>query len=132
VVQGPSVSDLIKAKSPEVDNAVRAKIELTMDAMGELYRRGVMVESYDQMIGEGNEVGNATVQKVVDSCSIRRRNRARSRRSRSEVHQVRRVGQPGRSEQNEGGEQIRRRRGAGQPAVGRKTIAGARQYDVIT
>src|SRR6185295_6420305 len=67
VVQGPSVSDLIKAKSPEVANAVRAKIELTMDDMGELYRRGVMVESYDQMIGEGNEVGNATVQKVVDS-----------------------------------------------------------------
>ena len=67
VVQGPSVSDLIKAKSPAVDNAVRAKIELTMDDMGELYRRGVMVESYDQMIGEGNEVGNATVQKVVDS-----------------------------------------------------------------
>jgi putative iron-regulated protein len=67
VVQGPSVSDLVKAKSPEVDNEVRAKIELTMDAMGELYRRGVMVESYDQMIGEGNEVGNATVQKVVDS-----------------------------------------------------------------
>jgi putative iron-regulated protein len=61
------VSDLVKAKSPEVDNEVRAKIELTMDAMGELYRRGVMVESYDQMIGEGNEVGNATVQKVVDS-----------------------------------------------------------------
>jgi putative iron-regulated protein len=67
VVQGPSVSDLVKAKSPEVDNEVRAKIELSMDAMGELYRRGVMVESYDQMIGEGNEVGNATVQKVVDS-----------------------------------------------------------------
>jgi putative iron-regulated protein len=67
VVQGPSVSDLVKAKSPEVDNEVRAKIELTMDAMGELYRRGVMVESYDQMIGEGNEVGNATVRKVVDS-----------------------------------------------------------------
>jgi putative iron-regulated protein len=67
VVQGPSVSDLVKAKSPEVDNEVRAKIELTMDAMGELYRRGVMIESYDQMIGEGNEAGNATVQKVVDS-----------------------------------------------------------------
>jgi putative iron-regulated protein len=67
VVQGPSVSDLVKSKSPEVDNEVRAKIELTMDAMGELYRRGVMVESYDQMIGEGNEAGNATVQKVVDS-----------------------------------------------------------------
>jgi putative iron-regulated protein len=43
VVQGPSVSDLVKAKAPEVDNEVRAKIELTMDAMGELYRRGVTV-----------------------------------------------------------------------------------------
>jgi len=67
VVQGPSVSDLVKAKAPEVDNEVRAKIELTMDAMGELYRRGVTVENYDQMIGEGNQEGNATVQKVVDS-----------------------------------------------------------------
>jgi putative iron-regulated protein len=67
VVQGPSASDLVKVKSPEVDNEVRAKIELTMDAMGELYRRGVTVENYDQMIGEGNQEGNATVQKVVDS-----------------------------------------------------------------
>jgi putative iron-regulated protein len=67
VVQGPSVSDLVKAKSPEIDAEVRAKIELTMDAMGELYRRGVMVENYDQMISEGNQEGNATVQKVVDS-----------------------------------------------------------------
>jgi putative iron-regulated protein len=66
VVQGPSMSDLVKAKSPEVDNEVRGKIELTMDAMGELYRRGIMVENYDQMIGEGNQEGNATVQKVVD------------------------------------------------------------------
>ena len=67
VVQGPSVSDLVKAKAPEIDGEVRAKIELTMDAMGELYRRGVTVENYDQMIGEGNQEGNATVQKVVDS-----------------------------------------------------------------
>jgi len=66
VVQGPSVSDLVEAKSPAIDDEVRAKIELTMDAMGELYRRGVMVENYDQMIGEGNAEGNATVQKVVD------------------------------------------------------------------
>ena len=29
-------------------------------------RRGVMVENYDQMIGEGNTEGNATAQKVVD------------------------------------------------------------------
>ncbi|MGB6909182.1 MAG: imelysin family protein [Methyloceanibacter sp.] len=67
VVQGPSVSDLVKAKSPEIDDEMRAKLEKTMDAMGELYRRGIMVESYDQMIGEGNDEGNATVQRVVDS-----------------------------------------------------------------
>ena len=67
VVEGPSVSDLVKAKSPEVDAELRAKLDATMTAMGALYRRGVMVENYDQMIGEGNEEGNATVQRVIDS-----------------------------------------------------------------
>ncbi len=67
VVEGPSVSDLVKAKSPEVDAEVRATLDATMTAMGALYRRGVMVENYDQMIGEGNEEGNATVQRVIDS-----------------------------------------------------------------
>ena len=93
-----------------------------MDAMGELYRRGVMVESYDQMIGEGNEVGNATVQKVVDSLLDQTKEIERAVAALDlEVHQVRRLGQPGRSEQGQGGEQVRRRRGAGQRAIGRKT-----------
>ena len=38
-----------------------------MDAMGELYRRGVTVEHYDQMIGEGNAEGQRDGQKVIDS-----------------------------------------------------------------
>ena len=67
VISGSSVSDLVKAKSAEADTEMRAKLAATMDAMGTLYDRGIMVESYDQMIGEGNEEGNATVQKVVDS-----------------------------------------------------------------
>ena len=66
VVQGPSVSDLVKAKSAEVDTEMRTKLAATMDAMGEMYSRGIMIESYDQMIGEGNDEGNAVVQKVVD------------------------------------------------------------------
>jgi len=37
-----------------------------MDAMTALYRRGITVESYDQMIGEGNAEGNAVVQKSID------------------------------------------------------------------
>jgi putative iron-regulated protein len=67
LVQGPSVSDLVKAKSPEVDDEMQAKLAATMDAMGTMYARGIMVESYDQMIGEGNDEGNAVVQKVIDS-----------------------------------------------------------------
>ena len=67
VVEGPSVSDLVKAKSPELDAEVRAKLEATMTAMTALYRRGVTVEAYDQMIGEGNDEGNATVQRAIDS-----------------------------------------------------------------
>jgi len=66
LVTGPSVSDLIKAKSPETDAEMRAKLAATMGAMGTIYARGIMVESYDQMIGEGNDEGNAVVQKAID------------------------------------------------------------------
>jgi putative iron-regulated protein len=67
LISGPSVSDLVKAKSPEVDAEVRAKLDATMDAMNVLYLRALTTESYDQMIGEGNEEGNAVVQKVIDA-----------------------------------------------------------------
>jgi putative iron-regulated protein len=66
LVTGPSVSDLVKAKSPGTDAEMRAKLAATMDAMGTIYARGIMVESYDQMIGEGNDEGNAVVQKAID------------------------------------------------------------------
>ena len=67
LVTGPSVSDLVKAKAPEVDAEVRAKLDATMQAMNALYLRALTTESYDQMIGEGNEAGNAVVQRVVDA-----------------------------------------------------------------
>ena len=67
IVSGPSVSDLVKAKSPEIDAEVRAKLDATMDAMNALYLRALTTESYDQMIGEGNEAGNKVVQDVVDA-----------------------------------------------------------------
>ena len=65
LVTGPSVSDLVKAKSPEIDAEVRAKLDATMEAMNAMYLRALTTESYDQMIGEGNETGNAVVQRVV-------------------------------------------------------------------
>jgi putative iron-regulated protein len=67
LVSGPSVSDLVKAKAPNVDAEVRAKLDATMEAMNALYLRALSTESYDQMIGEGNEEGNAVVQRVVDA-----------------------------------------------------------------
>ncbi|MGH6866158.1 MAG: imelysin family protein [Methyloceanibacter sp.] len=66
-VQGPSVSDLVKAKAPEVDAEMRAKLDATIHAMNTLYLRALTKESYDQMIGEGNDEGNTVVQKVVDA-----------------------------------------------------------------
>lgn len=66
-VGGASVSDLVKAKDPKVDAEVRAKLDATMDAMNALYLRALTTESYDQMIGEGNEEGNKVVQDVVDA-----------------------------------------------------------------
>ena len=67
IVTGPSVSDLVKAKAPEVDAELRAKLDATMDAMNAMYLRALTTESYDQVIGEGNADGNAVVQKVVDA-----------------------------------------------------------------
>jgi putative iron-regulated protein len=67
IVAGPSISDLVKAKSPEVDAEVRAKLDATMDAMNTLYLRALTKESYDQMIGEGNDEGNAVVQRAIDA-----------------------------------------------------------------
>jgi putative iron-regulated protein len=67
LVSGPSISDLVKAKSPEVDAEVRAKLDATMNAMNVLYLRALTTESYDQMIGEGNDEGNAVVQHAIDA-----------------------------------------------------------------
>jgi putative iron-regulated protein len=67
LVTGPSVSDLVKAKAPEIDAELRAKLDATMDAMNAMYLRALTTESYDQMIGEGNDAGNAVVQRVIDA-----------------------------------------------------------------
>ncbi|HVQ11359.1 MAG TPA: imelysin family protein [Methyloceanibacter sp.] len=67
LVAGPSISDLVKAKAPEVDAEVRAKLDATMDAMNAIYLRALTTESYDQMIGEGNDAGNAVVERVIEA-----------------------------------------------------------------
>ena len=67
IVKGPSVSDLVKARSPETDAAVRKAIEATVEKMGALKARADKGERYDQMIGQGNAEGNAVVQAAIDA-----------------------------------------------------------------
>ena len=70
IVSGPSVSDLVKAKDAKVDAEVVAALDATMDAMNTMSLRALTTESYDQMIGEGNDEGNKVVQDVVDALLV--------------------------------------------------------------
>ena len=65
-MKGPSLHDLVKAKDPALDKEMEGKLDTTLAAMKALVHRGETVEKYDQMIGEGNKEGNATVQKAID------------------------------------------------------------------
>jgi putative iron-regulated protein len=67
VVSGPAPADLVAAKSPETDAAVKATIDATMAKMDALAQRAKTVEAYDQMIGLGNAEGNATIQAALDA-----------------------------------------------------------------
>ena len=66
VVSGASVADLIKASSPETDAKMRTALDTTMQKMTALVDRAKSVEAYDQMIGQGNTEGNATVQAAIE------------------------------------------------------------------
>ena len=65
LVSGPSVSDLVRAKSPETDERVRKALAATVAQMGVLKQRAETKEAYDQMIGEGNAEGNAVVEAAI-------------------------------------------------------------------
>lgn len=65
-VSGPSLSDLVRAKNPALDDEMRARLDATTQAMAVMKWRAETKEAYDQMIGEGNETGNAIVQAVID------------------------------------------------------------------
>jgi putative iron-regulated protein len=66
-VAGASVSDLVKAKSAEIDDRVRKALAVTNERMTALKVRAETVEAYDQMIGEGNKDGNATVEAAIEA-----------------------------------------------------------------
>jgi putative iron-regulated protein len=67
VVSGPSPSDALRTKSPELDQQVRAAISESMTRMGKIVGRAEGGEAYDQMIGEDNAEGNETVNAAINA-----------------------------------------------------------------
>jgi len=65
-VDGASVSDLVKAADPALDEAVRSALNETVDRMDAMATAAIHGEAYDQQIGDGNEAGNARVQAAID------------------------------------------------------------------
>jgi putative iron-regulated protein len=67
VVSGPSASDLVRAKSPEADQRTRTALDATKKQMDEIVKRAEGGEHYDQMLGEGNEAGNALLDQTIQA-----------------------------------------------------------------
>lgn len=63
---GPSLSELVAAKDPALDKELTANLATTVEKMQAMATRAQTTEAYDQMIGEGNAEGNATVQAAID------------------------------------------------------------------
>ena len=65
-VAGASLSELVQAKDPKLDTEMRGKLDATLQAMQAIRERAQSVETYDQMIADGNKEGNAVVQTAID------------------------------------------------------------------
>lgn len=72
-VEGASLRDLVAAKDVAVADDLTAKLDASLAAFEVLRSRAETVEAYDQMIGEGNEEGNAVVQAAIDALIVQTR-----------------------------------------------------------
>jgi len=66
-VSGASLADLVAEKDPALAEEMKTKLDATLAAFEVMKARADGGEAYDQMIGEGNEEGNAVVQAAVDA-----------------------------------------------------------------
>jgi putative iron-regulated protein len=67
VVSGPSLSDLIKEKNPDVDAQLRSELNSTESAMQVMVDEAAKGNTFDVLIGSGNTEGNKVIQNVVDA-----------------------------------------------------------------
>lgn len=66
-LEGAALSDLVKARDAKLDEEVRSKLHATYEAMATMKQRAETLETYDQMIAQGNTEGNAVVQAAIDA-----------------------------------------------------------------
>src|SRR5690606_6997558 len=67
VLQGPSLSDLVKARDAALDAEMRARLDAGLVALDRIRQRAAAGEAYDQLIAAGNAQGNALVQAAIDA-----------------------------------------------------------------
>jgi putative iron-regulated protein len=66
-VKGPSLSDVVRATAPEVDQQLRDELNSTQAAMHAMVEQANEGNTFDVLIASGNTAGNAIVQKAVDA-----------------------------------------------------------------
>ncbi|MEP3045467.1 MAG: imelysin family protein [Roseibium sp.] len=66
-VSGASLAEMVAEKDPALAEEMKTKLDATLAAFEAMKARAEGGEAYDQMIGEGNEEGNAVIQAAVDS-----------------------------------------------------------------
>lgn len=67
VVSGPSPSDLVAEAAPEVDTQLRAELEASVAALGDIRDAAENGMAYDQMLARGNAEGEALIMSAVDA-----------------------------------------------------------------
>ena len=67
VIEGASLSDLVATADADLDARVRGLLDATSAEMTQMVVVAEGGVSYDQMLGENNPAGNATLQAVIDA-----------------------------------------------------------------
>ena len=68
VAAGPSLSDLVRAADPAVDDEMRAALDRSLAAFAAFKRSADSGQmAYDQILAEGDVAGNAMIQAAVDA-----------------------------------------------------------------
>jgi putative iron-regulated protein len=67
LVSGPSLSDLVLASAPELDDEMKTKLAHTMQALGRIKTTAEAGLAYDQMLERGNAGGEALIMGGVNA-----------------------------------------------------------------